>query len=323
MLITALNAPLPETTKGTIVYIPEGRHSIHPTVNGTPKQVVIDVPAAQGEKIAAKLQADLKSRLEQNVRPFFDFDHQDIGAASALPKRFHYKPGAGIMVDLEWTGSGKRAIKAKDFSYFSPTFQIDKSGIPSGIPERGPLGALVNEPAFRDIPRIAAKDGASQTEKPKKTMSDLVKCGLLSDPEGAKENASVIAAKRVDKFRADSEKMEAMDKKITDLEKANAEKDLKIKEAADKAKKSAEESADKSVKAAIADGRIAPRDEDSQEFWKGSILAQGDSAIKALDALPKQNADLENKVVKAKDSDKKEEPTGLDAVEAALAKETE
>jgi hypothetical protein len=39
----------------------------------------------------------------------------------------------------------------KDFSYFSPTFLLDDDGTPAGLPGRGPLGALVDEPAFGDV----------------------------------------------------------------------------------------------------------------------------------------------------------------------------
>lgn len=48
------------------------------------------------------------------------------------------------------------------YSYFSPEFYLGEDGMPADLPERGPLGALVNEPAFRSIPRIAASD-SSQT----------------------------------------------------------------------------------------------------------------------------------------------------------------
>jgi phage I-like protein len=64
------------------------------------------------------------------------------------------------------TGAGKAAIEGKDFSYLSPSFLIDDNGIPSGLPERGPLAALVNEPAFREIPRIAASDADPLTKHP-------------------------------------------------------------------------------------------------------------------------------------------------------------
>lgn len=143
----------------TIVYIPEGDHVITPTVDGRPGTVTVRVPPARGQEIAAHLQNDLDKRKGQNVRAWFDFDHQP-GPASALPQSFRYEPGKGIVCALEWTRAGKAAIEGRDFSYFSPTFLIDDDGTPSGLPDRGSFGALVNEPAFREIPRIAASDAS-------------------------------------------------------------------------------------------------------------------------------------------------------------------
>jgi phage I-like protein len=60
------------------------------------------------------------------------------------------------MLELLWTHSGKQSVEGRDYSYFSPTFQIDPDGSPSGLPDNGAIGALVNNPAFRDMQRIAA-----------------------------------------------------------------------------------------------------------------------------------------------------------------------
>jgi hypothetical protein len=64
------------------------------------------------------------------------------------------------MCSVEWSGSGAAAIRNKDFSYFSPVFLLGTDGTPDSLPEKGELGSLVNEPAFRSMPRIAAADAS-------------------------------------------------------------------------------------------------------------------------------------------------------------------
>lgn len=140
-----------------IIYLPEGDNPITATVDGEPKTILVRVPRERGQEIASKLQADLQKRHAENVRPWFSFQHQ-AGPASALPKSFRYEPGQGVIVAVEWTGAGKAAIEGKDFSYFSPTFLMADDGTPDGLPTKGEFGALVNEPAFRNIQRIAAAD---------------------------------------------------------------------------------------------------------------------------------------------------------------------
>ena len=69
MLICALDYSLPEEGKvASIVYIPEGSHTITPSVNGKPKNVEIKMEAYYGEEVAATFQRDLEQRLAANVR---------------------------------------------------------------------------------------------------------------------------------------------------------------------------------------------------------------------------------------------------------------
>jgi len=305
-----------------MVFIPEGTHTITPSVNGKAKEITVRVSPKDGENIAQRIQASLESRNQKNkVRAIFDFDHKDTGPAAALPQRFFYEAGKGIMVERELTGAGSKAIKAKDYSYFSPVFLINKQGIPSGLPDKGPLGALVNDPAFRDIERIAAKQ--AETTKPE-TMNELVKCGLLTEDESAKTNAGEIASKRVSAMTADNDKVTELNKQIEALE---AEKKAlgETVEASNKVILDAKEAnADSLIVAAVADGRISAKDEDSKTFWKDSILSN-ESAVKALSALPKKNEGITKPIVQAGNGSqaKEDELTGLDAVEASLAKEIE
>jgi phage I-like protein len=299
MLVTALDFSLPEEgSTASIVYIPEGKHTITPCVDGKPKKVTIKMEASHGEKIAAGFQKLLEQRLSANVRPTFDFDHKDTGPASALPKRFFYEQGRGLMAEIEWTGAGRRAIESKDYSYFSPTFLLDDNGVPAGIPERGPLGALVNEPAFRDIPRIAASDATpDQPEKKEPTMSKLIFAAL--NINAADADAEQTALTKIEAMKSGSSKLEELNSKIVALTKERDE----MKNSYEKAKAANQEAkelhADGLIKAACADGRIAPKDEDTKQFWKDLVVEKGDSAIKALDALPKKHEGITDPVVKA------------------------
>jgi hypothetical protein len=137
--------------RSEVMYMPAGRSTIEAKVSGEPKEIEVNVTAQTAEL----LQADLEKLLARHVRPYIDFDHQG-GAAAAIPKRFRWVPARGVFLELEWTRSGKTSFEGRDYSYFSPTFQIGLDRHPSGLPDNGAIGALVNNPAFRDMQRIAA-----------------------------------------------------------------------------------------------------------------------------------------------------------------------
>lgn len=161
-LVTCISATqLPPSAPEEIVFIPEGENTITPFVDGKAKTITVRVPSHKGNEIAARMQIALQRRQSNTVRPFLDFEHKN-GTASALPKAFRYESGKGIMLAVDWTSSGKSAVEGRDFSYFSPTFLIDDSGEPSDLPEKGAIGALVNEPAFRNLERIAASHAGGE-----------------------------------------------------------------------------------------------------------------------------------------------------------------
>jgi hypothetical protein len=149
ILVTAKLAVQFDGLPSVIQYMPGGRSTITPSVDGKPQEITVDVTPGT----AAALQADLNRRLAGNIRPWIDFDHAG-GKAAALPKRFYWEPDVGVMLELEWTNSGKSAISGQDYSYFSPTFMLNKHGEPVALPPSGAIGSLVNDPAFRTIRRI-------------------------------------------------------------------------------------------------------------------------------------------------------------------------
>ena len=288
MLITALDSTLPDNGETTsIVYIPEGKHTIRPTVGGQAQTITVNMAADKGDEVAASFQGQLDKILAGNVRPFIDFDHKE-GPASGLPKRFSYEKGKGLILEVEWTGKGRKAIKGKDYSYFSPTFYKGEDGVPSGIPERGPLGSLVNSPAFRDIPRIAAAEAAdSPKDQPKNEMSKLIFAALAINASA--DNAEASAVQAIEQLKTDHESVKAS------LAAIEADRD-ELKEKIESSNKSRAESL---VKAAIADGRLAAKDEDKQTKFRDKIEAGDTFAEEILASLPKAFEGIDKDVITA------------------------
>ena len=129
-----------------ILYLPKGRSTISARVNGEPKTVTVEVH----KEATAVLQADLEKRLAAPVRPVGGFNHKTDGPASFHPKSFLWDDARGVVLNVDWTKSGKDAIDGRDFSYFSPTFRMKDERI-AGLTERGEVGSLTNSPAFEQI----------------------------------------------------------------------------------------------------------------------------------------------------------------------------
>lgn len=298
----------------SIVYLPEGRHRISATVGGKPKTVDVEIDS----RIGASFAEDLTKRLAQNVRPFAGFDHAS-GPASFIPVEFRYEDGVGLMLDVEWTEAGRKAIEGRDYSYFSPTFLISTTGIPTGLAQRGEIGSLVNDPAFVEIPRLAASNteplmidqlielGLVEASQDADTAMDKAKANLASLRESAStaesdEDKAVIAAERYAKLEAEYLAMKEENDKLKQgmVEKAKAAADVAIDEA---------------VKA----GRIAPQDDATKSFWHASILANPE-ALNALNAIP-ANPVLNGETILAsrtETSPQEVQLTGLARVEAAF-----
>lgn len=320
LVSASLAVALGDDIPGEIVYLPEGRHNIYPTVNGKPKEITVEVSPDKGVQIAAALQRDLDQRNAGNVRGWFDFEHKR-GAASAIPKGFRYETGRGVIAAVEWTGAGRAAIAGKDFSYFSPEFLMDDDGTPAALPDRGPLGALVNEPAFREIPRIAAGDAATDPNDPIQPSQPmkLILASLGIDP--AHTDAENSGVKVVEKLKSDLANVQAS---LADKDKDVAKLKTRAEAAEAEVEKARKLRAESLVKAAVADGRILAKDEEKQTKFRDRIAAGDAFAEDILAGLPKINADLDKSVIKAGDAkkgEKKDESDPYARVEAAFAKE--
>jgi len=326
LLVTAaaLTPPLSADVPDEVVWIPDGKHTITPSVNGKPKQVVITIPEGKGNQIAAKLETDLQRRLSENVLPIIAFDHATTGPKAGTPKSFRYEQGKGILLTVDWSSAGRNAVSGRDFSYFSPAFLIDDNGVPSGIPARGEIGSLVNNPAFREIPRISASDHEDPLNPNTEKMHKLILAALnISDTAADAEGAAVIAVNamksEITTVKASVETLKTEKKELAD----------KLEAAEGKIKEAAETRAKDLVEAAVTDGRILPKDDTKKAFYTRLIAAGDSDAETMLKDLPKINKDLSTPIVKAgqdKPATKKEgddEPKGLDAVHAAFAEEIE
>ncbi len=138
-----------------IVYMPLGRHEISASKNGKPAVVKVFVTRSVAEKFDAQLKQAIADAAEGKAsRPFVDFQHEG-GRAAAIPTGFSWNASKGIMLHLDWTASGRAAIEGRDFSYFSPEW-VQSGEEPSSLALPGPVGGLVNTPAFQNLGKIAA-----------------------------------------------------------------------------------------------------------------------------------------------------------------------
>jgi len=199
------------------VFLPEGRHTLRPQSH--PKGIVVNLPADEGEAVAAAFNEALAKR--GNVKAWCDFEHTRRHPVSCYPTGFRYEAGTGIVATVEWSKSGRDAVEGRDARFFSPEFFIGKNGVPTGLPERGPVGALCTEPAFREIPAIAASDAdgdlTEQTDTSMNALVTLVSCGLLSDAEAARDGADQLAAERLRVTCAEAAKVPALEKELAGL----------------------------------------------------------------------------------------------------------
>ena len=303
---------------GSIVFLPEGTHTITASVGGKPKTLTVTVD----ERVLAGFAEDLARRQESNVRPFAGFDHKP-GAASFIPQGFRYEAGVGLLLDVDWTSAGRAAIEGRDYSYFSPTFLVSKDGIPTGLTGRGEIGSLVNDPAFEEIPRIAASYQPHEI-----LMEHLIELGLVEAscaPDQALETAKAAlaslreSAAQVETVEAANVAKKSAEDELADMKKRYEELEAANKSLKDELAMKASASADAAIDEAIKAGRIAPQDEATKSFWRSSITSNPD-AIKALNAIP-VNPALSGQTVLA---GRTEEPpqgtplTGLARVEAAF-----
>ena len=169
------------------MYMPGGQHTVWLSRAGKPAQVSVNVTPATAAALQAKFEQLSAERAPQRV--YFDFEHHEEDA-SAWPLRFSWKdaPEPGVYVAVEWSKAGQEAVVGKVQRAFSPVFFADAEfpnvaisakevTIPAG--KRGSAanpaavtglgfcaGSLTNEPAFRKILPLWAKESRVADAQP-------------------------------------------------------------------------------------------------------------------------------------------------------------
>lgn len=278
-------ASLPATATGTMMFMPAGVQQITPFAGAGGQQVKVLVDPAG----AVELEKQRAALMARGARPYFDFEHEDKGASFWVESFFWSdSPQPGIYARGEWSEEGKRGVEGKKWRQFSPVFHVDnKRGNPARIVARDfakpNMGGLVNDPAFKQISPLWAKNagGAHPSSdididtnmKPEELAALQAKNTELAN-EVARlkgEQAAIKAKNENDEFVA--ARIEAKQSEI----KANAAtielEALKAKSAGQEAeiRKQREANAKAIVKAAVDRGAIAAKDADTIAAWEKDI----------------------------------------------------
>lgn len=308
------DAPLPDSLE----WMPAGDHVVHCTVDGEPAEVAVTCTDADAARLDAQLQRQLALASEGKAsRPFIDFDHEGKEAA-AIPVQFFWQDG--IRLKVEWTTEGAEALRGRSYSYFSPEFILGDDKHPSELPEVGPIGALVNTPAFQDIERLAAAksnpEGSASKHQGKSMQllmaalaeAKLIPSAKLEDQEAATQVKAALAKCAEDM----GEDMKKKDDEIAALKASvaslQAQVDAQLKAAAETM-----------VKEAVDCGRIKD-DATLRAKWVDAILKDKDSAKAMLDAIQPPTAQFGHQFQNQRqDQGKSSELKGLARVTAAFA----
>lgn len=184
-----------------VMWMPAGKHTIKASKNGRPDVLTLTVT----ERDAAKLQAELASKT--GPEHYIGFDHLP-GSRASIPLEFAWKtePKPGIYFKCRWTPDGKKAVTAGEgesanYGYFSPTFMADEKGNVTGLPPSGEIGSLTNNPAFREILKVAASEPSTannmteaESAALKAEIETLKAAKAASDAELKKTKESVACA---------------------------------------------------------------------------------------------------------------------------------
>lgn len=282
--------PLPATATGEMMFMPAGLQTITPFGGGigAPIQVLVNPSGA------AELEKQRSILAAKGKRPYFDFEHTDHGA-SYWPESFYWKDGPepGIYCRGEWTRDGKEGVEGKTWRSFSPVFHVDsKTAKPAQIACRdyahANMGGLVNDPAFKSISPLWAKNasGAQSTQTNKKDMNPEE---IKALQEKIKELEAEVARLKGEQATAAAKgetndvvtaKIEAKEAQIkasaTELENASLKAKNALQETAIKCRNQAD------AKVAVADaverGAIAAKDTAAIAHWEKDISERPEQA---------------------------------------------
>ena len=301
-IVSAASIDLEGETPAEIIYFPKGDWRIKPVVNGKAKEVSVKVD----ESVASVLQADLNRRLKDTVRPYAAFDHKP-GAASFLPKQFKWDDSKGVVLEVDWTQAGEDAVAGRNYSYFSPTFLLSDKGQVAGLPDTGEIGSLTNNPAFREIQKIAASADDDEGESIMVKLTDkLVELQVITAEQAADADEEFLV-RAVTGLHEALATVQAANARLVSENTALAAKAIEVQKA----------EAASIIEAAIAEGKIGAKDKTSIEFYTAQLIASPDTTKKVLAAMPVNP--LLQKVIDVKVSDTKRVASGTSAADLVQA----
>jgi hypothetical protein len=276
--------------------------------DGFEKPFAVEVTSAIADVANAQLQE--QRRLAASGKgnwPYIDFNHEDR-EQSGEPLRIFWggeDPRAGgVRMELTWSGSGERAVRARDFRSFSPSWRLHKEThafLGVGLN----LGGLVNRSAFKAIQAVARGHGAGHesgnvnnninkgqpmTEAEKQEITNLITGAVKPLTEQV-----TALAKLPDRIAALEQKADgkgggtaatagADDKIVQLMQTALKPVTDRLKTLEDGDKSAVEANAKRTVQEiGVKAGRISSQDKDTIEYWEGAIATNA----KAADALLK------------------------------------
>lgn len=287
----------------SLEWMPGGKHTVWATGgDGKGVEVTSNATPEDAARLDAQLQAQLALAAEGKAsRPFIDFDHEG-SAASAIPVKFFWQDG--IRLAVEWTARGIEALKGRVYSYFSPEYWM--KGETVNLPEVGPIGGLVNTPAYQTIERLAAAmpdETGKQTKgtQMKELIAKLVLAGIMTAPEGEMTDDSLVEALKARIGAADASAKTATEEAVACKAKLDAHIAARATEVVDEA---------------IKCGKI---DASTKDGWVSAYKANPDTTKSMLGGiLAKQPTQHGHSNKDLPGSGKGSEPTGLERTEAVF-----
>lgn len=300
------------TPPESLEWMPGGEHTVSATgPDGGPAVITTVVSEDDAKALDAQLQAQIqKAAAGEASRPFIDFNHAGADAA-AIPVRFFWDDG--IRLAVEWTAKGLEALRGRVFSYFSPEFILDGESV--SLPEVGPIGGLVNTPAYQTIERLAAKmpdNPEKQTEgnSMKEILEMLVEAGMLPADKPEMKPEEMVAALKA--------KFDGLAAELTAAKGETAEVAAKLTQATTTHNEFVASLAAADVDAAVADGRI---EASAKDQWLTNYKANPSSIRAMLGSVRKPVVQMGHNPENLPGGRTNNEPTGLARVVAALNKQ--
>lgn len=300
------------TPPASLEWMPGGKHTVSATgPDGVPAVITTTVTEHDAKALDEQLQAQIaKAAAGEASRPFIDFNHAGADAA-AIPVRFFWDDG--IRLAVEWTAKGLEALKGRVFSYFSPEFILDGESV--SLPDVGPIGGLVNTPAYQTIERLTAKmpetpENPNKGTPVKELLEMLVEAGMLPADKTEMKPEEVVAALKA-KFDGVSAELNAAKSEATDVA-------AKLTKANDEHTQFIADLAASEIDAAVTDGRIEAA---AKEQWIASYKVNPTGIRAMIGSIRKVATKLGHDSNDLPSGGAKSEPTGLARVVAALNKQ--